>query len=187
MAHVALTAVGADRPGIVAAVTKVLVERGCNLEDASMAILRGHFAMMLVVDVPGPAPVEESAPGLEAALAPVAESLQLIVTVRPLTQTGHPAGDTSTPAGESWTVAVYGADRPGIVHGVAALMAELGINIVDLTTRVVGGAAEPVYTMLLDVTVPPDLAEADLRQRLDDLAERLAVRCSLHPSDADIL
>ena len=182
MAHVALTAVGADRPGIVAAVTQVLVERGCNLEDASMAILRGHFAMMLVVDVP-----DEHAPALEAALTPVAEALELVVTVRPLLQTGEPAGDASKPAGESWTVAVYGADRPGIVHGVAALMAELGINIVDLTTRVVGSAAEPVYTMLLDVTVPPDIAEDDLRRRLDELAERLAVRCSLHPSDADIL
>jgi len=180
MAHVALTAVGADRPGIVAAVTKVLVERGCNLEDASMAILRGHFAMMLVVDVP-----DEHAPSvLEAALAPVADALELVVTVRPLADAD---ATTPAPAGESWTVAVYGADRPGIVHGVAALMAELGINIVDLTTRVVGSAAEPVYTMLLDVTVPPDLGEADLRPRLDDLAERLAVRCSLHRSDADIL
>ena len=52
MSHVAVTAVGADRPGIVAGVTKVLFDQGCNLEDTSMTILRGHFAMMLVVDVP---------------------------------------------------------------------------------------------------------------------------------------
>jgi len=32
MSHVVVTAVGRDRPGIVAAVTRVLVDEGCNLE-----------------------------------------------------------------------------------------------------------------------------------------------------------
>ena len=44
-----LALTGRDRPGIVAAVTGVLVEHGLNLEDAEMAILRGHFAVMLVL------------------------------------------------------------------------------------------------------------------------------------------
>ena len=52
MGHYAVSAVGADRPGIVAAVTGVFLENGCNLEDTSMTILRGHFAMMLVVAAP---------------------------------------------------------------------------------------------------------------------------------------
>src|SRR5438094_166616 len=50
--HFAVSAVGADRPGIVAAVTGAFLEHGCNLEDTSMTILRGHFAMMLVVAAP---------------------------------------------------------------------------------------------------------------------------------------
>jgi glycine cleavage system transcriptional repressor len=184
VAHVAVTAVGADRPGIVAAVTKVLVERGCNLEDASMAILRGHFAMMLVVDAPGEASADAAAVHLEAALSATADTLSLVVSVRPLADAA-PAADTAP--GESWTVAVYGADRPGIVYGVAALMAEMGINIVDLTTRVVGSREEPVYTMLLDVTVPATVAEMELRERLEERAHELGVECSLHPSEADIL
>ncbi len=50
MAELAVTAVGADRPGIIARVTGVLLEHGGNLEDATMTILRGQFAMMLLVD-----------------------------------------------------------------------------------------------------------------------------------------
>src|SRR5947209_8005026 len=65
MAHFAVSAVGADRPGIVAAVTGVFVEHGCNLEDTSMTILRGHFAMMLIVAAPDDVSGEE----LESALA----------------------------------------------------------------------------------------------------------------------
>jgi len=53
VARFAVSVFGRDRPGIVAAVTGVLAGAGCNLEDTSMTILRGHFAMMLVVSGPG--------------------------------------------------------------------------------------------------------------------------------------
>ena len=55
MAHFAVIAIGADRPGIVAALTGALFEAGGNLEDVSSSILRGHFAIMLVVDARVPA------------------------------------------------------------------------------------------------------------------------------------
>jgi glycine cleavage system transcriptional repressor len=48
----ALSALGRDRPGIVAEVTGVLVEHGVNVEDSRMAILRGEFAMVLVLGAP---------------------------------------------------------------------------------------------------------------------------------------
>ena len=80
-----------------------------------------------------------------------------------------------------------GADRPGIVHGVAALLAERSVNIVDLTTRVVGPASEPVYAMVLEVVLPPGAGVPELQAALDRLAGELGVECSLHPSDADIL
>jgi glycine cleavage system transcriptional repressor len=176
--HVAVTAFGADRPGIVAAVTHVFVERGCNLEDTSMTILRGHFAMMLVVDTPtGLTPGE-----LERALAGPAGELDLVVAVRPL-EDDVPV----SPAGTAWTVSVYGVDRPGIVHRVSRLLADESVNIVDLTTRVIGEPSRPAYAMLLEVTVPVGLDVEELEARLRELARELGVECSLHASDADIL
>ncbi|MBV8387665.1 MAG: amino acid-binding protein, partial [Acidimicrobiia bacterium] len=78
MSHYAVSAVGADRPGIVAAVTGVFLEHGCNLEDTSMTILRGHFAMMLVVAAPSGLAQEI----LEQALAGPAADFDLVVAVR---------------------------------------------------------------------------------------------------------
>ncbi|MDQ3979903.1 MAG: ACT domain-containing protein [Actinomycetota bacterium] len=169
---------GADRPGIVAAVTGVLVEQGCNLEDSSMTILRGHFAMMLVVDTPpGLTPAD-----LEAALGRPAAALDLIVTVRPIDE-----AVVASPEGEAWMVSVYGADRPGIVHGVASRLADAGVNIVDLTTRVIGDPSQPVYAMLLEVTVPPGVDPDALADELKALAAELHVDTSMHRADADIL
>jgi predicted amino acid-binding ACT domain protein len=89
MQRVALTAVGADKPGIVSALTGVLEELGCNLEDSTMSILRGQFAVLLVVSVP----VDLGAAGVELALAAVAERLDLVVVVRPVRPTIDPAQD----------------------------------------------------------------------------------------------
>ncbi len=42
----AITAIGKDRPGIVAGVSKALYDLGTNIEDSSMTILSGEFAMI---------------------------------------------------------------------------------------------------------------------------------------------
>jgi glycine cleavage system transcriptional repressor len=176
--HFALSAIGADRPGIVAAVTGALVDHGCNLEDTSMSILRGHFAMMLVVA--GPEGLDAAT--LEHDLAGPAAALDLVVAVRQIDD-----DVPHSPEGESWAVAVYGADQPGIVHRFTSLLAGAGVNIVDLTTRVIGEPGRPVYAMILEVTLPPGLDGNDLQHRLKALAAEVGVECSAHLSEADIL
>ena len=178
MSRFAVSAVGSDRPGIVSAVTKAFFENGCNLEDSAMTILGGHFAMMMVVA----APPGVGAAQLDSALAPAADSFHLVVTVRPIEETA-----AMPPSGEAWTVSIYGSDRPGIVHRVASLLAEGGVNIVDLSTRVIGARERPVYAMLLEVTVPTGVDSGDLARRLEAAASELGVECTFTPSDADIL
>jgi glycine cleavage system transcriptional repressor len=178
MAHFAVTAVGADRPGIVAAVTGVLVEHDCNLEDTSMTVLRGHFAMMLVVAAPGALAPEQ----LERALAEPAAGLGLVVTVRAIDD-----DVPESPPGEPWHLSVYGADRPGIVHRVTRLLADRQVNVTDLSTRVIGSQHDPVYAMVLDLTLPAGVDPAALDRDLHTLAKHLGVDCSLHPVETDIL
>jgi glycine cleavage system transcriptional repressor len=178
LSHFAVSAVGADRPGIVAAVTRAFLDLGCNLEDTSMTILRGHFAMMLVVAAPEGVGQQE----LDDTLAGPASDLDLVVAVRPIDE-----GVPSSPEGEAWTVSVYGADKPGIVHRVTSLLADEGVNIVDLSTRVIGDAARPVYAMILEVTLPKGSDRGALETAVHELAQEMGVECSLHPSEADIL
>ena len=55
MTSLAITVVGHDRPGIIAAAADALAQCGMNLEDSSMTLLRGHFAMTLVCAGDAPA------------------------------------------------------------------------------------------------------------------------------------
>jgi glycine cleavage system transcriptional repressor len=175
--HVAVTAIGSDRPGIVAAVTGVLMRRGGNLEDTAMTNLGGHFAMVLVVEVPD----DEDAADLERALAEeVGADLGLTVTARPIAE----AEPVHVPA-TAWAVTVYGADRPGIVHRVTTTLAEEGANIVDLSTRVVG--PDRAYVLLIEVTLPADADPERLGDDLRRIGEELGVQVHLRADDADVL
>ena len=179
MSRFSIAAIGADRPGIVAAVSNVLVQRECNIEDTAMTILGGHFSMMLVVS----GPTDLDAGTLEAALSAVAAELHLVTMVRPID-----AAVAAPAAGELWTISVYGADHPGIVNGIATLLLELGINVVDLNTRVVPGDGGPAaYVMILEVTLPSSVDPDAFTHRLNDVCAELGVTCNAYESDADIL
>lgn len=176
MTEFAVTAVGRDRPGIVAAISGVLLELGGNVEDSRMAILRGHFAVMLIVELPADADPAR----LEAGLAQVRERLGLeTVSVSEVESLGA-AGPPPT-----HVLTVYGADRPGIVHGIASVLAERGVNVTDLETRVTG--ADPaVYVMMLELALG-DLEEEVLAEALRAAASELEVDVSLRPLEAERL
>lgn len=175
--HVAVTAVGADRPGIAAAVTKVVYEHGGNIEDSRMAILGGHFSMMLIVTLPDAG----DAAKLERALGGPAAEKDLIVAVRPVASSSPEHAE-----GEEYVVSVYGADKPGIVYRVSEALAAHAVNITDLATRVVEGDPS-VYVMLMEVVVPlgadPAVVDADLKM----LSGELEVDISFHPLEAETL
>jgi peptide deformylase len=151
--HLALSAIGRDRPGIVAAVTAALLEHGANVEDSQMTILRGHFAMMLILAVPDDADRDALAAGLdEAARSLDLEALSL-----------RDVEDTETPApGPSHMVTVYGVDHPGIVHDAAKALADRGIDITDLNTRLLDEEGDSLYVLMMEVALPAG-AEADVR------------------------
>ena len=173
-APIAVTVVGTDRPGIVAAVSRALFELGCNLEDATSTILRGHFSMMLVVRVPQG--IEAST--VEERLRAAGDPLGLVVSARPVEET-----DAHTDA-PTHMVSVYGADRPGIVFRVADVLARGGSNITDLTSRLIGSEDQPVYAVMMEVAVTDP---AGLEAALDDLRDDLGLDVSLRPLDADLL
>jgi glycine cleavage system transcriptional repressor len=164
----AVTAVGPDAPGEIAALAEALAALGANLEDASMTRLRGHFAMTLVTSAPA------SQEQLETALGPVAERTGLHVTVWPVEPVEPP------PAGSPWRVTAHGADRPGLVARVAGTVAAYGGNITDLGCRLAGE--------LYVITVEADLPSVEgVERALTAVGEELGLTVHLEPVDEDVL
>ena len=172
MALLAVTVIGRDRPGIIAEVTGLLAGLGANLEDSSMTLLRGHFAMVLVASVD--APVAE----VEAALGPLTADGTLDVAVREV-----PAADPAQGGGTPYLLSVHGGDRPGIVSAVTAEVAAAGGNVTNLTTRLSGD----LYVVVAEVDLPASAEAGALGDRLAVVGARLGVQVSLRPVEPDLL
>ena len=168
----AITVLGHDRPGIIAEATARLAGLGLNLEDSTMTLLRGHFAMTLVCA--GSA----SDADIEAALAPLAADGTLTVTVREV-----PEEQAGGAAGSSWVLTVHGGDRPGIVSSVVGEVAAVGGNITDLTTRLAGD----LYLLIAEIDLPAGADVAALEGAVASAATALGVRATLHEAEADDL
>lgn len=175
MKRYALTAIGRDRPGIVAAVTKALYEHDCNIEDSSMTILEDEFAIILIMTLPRPA-------GLKALLGDlkkVEESMELTIHVKEIRKETAPAGAQS-----NYIITLHGADKAGIVYKTSALLAEMGINVTDLETKILPGEGRKVYIMVMEVYTPGAVDIKKVEDRLKKLAANLGVTIKIKPVEA---
>jgi glycine cleavage system transcriptional repressor len=170
--ELAITVLGRDRPGIIAETTEILAALGLNLTDSTMTRLRGHFAMTLVC-VGEPAAAE-----VEAALTPLTADGRLLVTVRQVN-----ADEETVAGGGHYVLSLHGADRLGIVAAIARSLADVGANITDLTTRLVGD----LYVLIAEVDLPSGADVDALTARIAAVAAELGVEAALRPVEADLL
>src|SRR4051794_3633003 len=187
MNHLAISAIGRDRPGIVATVTQVLLDHDVNVEDSQMTILCGLFTMMLIVGAPERLDVASLRAGLEGA------GRELGLDAVSLDQVDSPTTGT-TASVPSHSVTVYGVDHPGIVHAVAAALAGADVNITDLNTRLVsddphenGDGADDLYAMMLEVSLPEGLSASALQTLLEATRRDQDVEVSVRELESDEL
>jgi glycine cleavage system transcriptional repressor len=171
MPLLAVTVLGHDRPGIIAETTGALAGLGLNIEDSTMTLLRGHFAMMLITQ--GDADAAE----VEGALESLTADGSLSVSVREVPTEAGTAG------GPAYLLSVHGGDRSGIVSSLAGEVAEIGGNITDLTTRLAGD----LYVLTAEVDLPADVDADALTASLRSVADELGVEVSLLPLESDDL
>src|SRR4051812_19725199 len=108
--YVVLSALGSDRPCLVAEVTEYLVERGVNVEDSRMAVLGAEFGIQMLVS------------GSEASIARVVDDKSVLETK---TKLGVLVRRTKSPeehrraAVIPCVVTAEAIDHEGIVRAVA--------------------------------------------------------------------
>ena len=180
MARFALSAIGRDRPGIVAGVSGALLEHGANIEDSRMAILGGHFTIMLIVSTPADADV--------TALSRDLDEARTRLGLGALTLEEVADEHTLTRPEPSHIVTVYGADHPGIVHSVANTLADMGVNVIDVATHLVEEeGAQAIYVMMMEIDLPQDVAPDRLESELHGVAEREQLDVSVRAVEAEAL
>lgn len=171
----ALSAIGRDRPGIVADLAELVYDCDCNLEDSSMTILGSEFAVLLLLTGEGAEVEQRLATGSKR----LEWEKRLTVFIRPLE--GEPIPYSVGKEARPFELQATGVDKAGLVARVARRLAEHGASIAQMFThsRPEPGTGTSIYTMRIRLEVPAEVDEAALRDELESLADELNVDVKL--------
>lgn len=167
MQSLVMTLIGRDRPGLVEAVAAIVEAHDGNWEESRMVQLAGQFAGLLRVQSPA-----EGVGDLERALRNI-EGVSVIVA--------RAAAEPAAADAHMLELEVVGQDRRGIVHGLAAALANSGVNVEELETEVVDApmSGERLFQARARLRAPAALEVEKLRQDLERLAADLIVEITL--------
>ncbi len=173
--YYALSAIGKDRPGIVADVAGLIYECGGNLEDSSMTLLGTQFALLILLSGSG----EEFQYCLSTRCKKLEWEKRLTIFLTPIEESKSLSA--SKELKENYELSTTGMDRMGIVYHVSRLLADYEINITDMHTKAMPSpeSGTPLFTMKILLQVPENLSYAGLVEKLNRLGETLAIDISL--------
>ena len=167
-----LSILGRDRPGIVAAVARVLFDQNCNIENVSQTMLQTEFAGIFIASLPEGMSVDDLHQELYARLTPIG----LTVLTKPC-EHGEDVGPAA--ACEPFVITTRGPDRKGLVAHISGVIARHGVNITNLQAMFKGGTDPGDNIMIYEVDVPKAVDLQTLTQDLRDRAGDLQLDISI--------
>ncbi len=170
--HMAIAALGTDKPGLVSNITQMIYECGCDLEDSRMIAMSGEFA--LIIKVSG---VWNAVAKLESSLGSLEHSLNLKVVCKRIGQ------QQATPRLLPYAIDVVAMDHPGIVYNLANFISEHGINIEEMSTSCYSAAhtGTPMFSVHMKIGIPAQTHIADLREKFIDYCDDLNLDALMEP------
>ena len=169
--YVVLTAVGPDRPGLVNTLASLIRDAGASIEDSRMAILGGEFAVILLIS---------GSPGAVVRAKEIGARVESELDLRCILKETSPAPPSDY---LPYRIEVDGADRPGIVQAIAAILAGRGINVASLESRLTLApfSATPMFVLEASLQVPSKTVLSELRSELTATCEEENLDFRLEP------
>lgn len=170
--YLVISALSEDHPGIVNALSKAILEHGCNIEDSRMTVLGGEFAAILLVEGKW-----NTLAKVENALPEIERKLDMRIMSK---RTGERTGGANL---LPYAVDVISMDHPGIVNNLAGFFAERSINIEDINTSTYAAAhtGTPMFAVHMTIGIPADQHIAGLRDEFMDYTDGLNLDAVLEP------
>lgn len=170
---VVISASGPESTGIVSHVTNTLSDNGGNVAESRMTILGNDFALLTLATVPDKISIQD----LEKQILPKEKFPDFAVQVRKTS-----ADPVSSGPVQILRIEVEGPDQPGIIGGLAKVMANFGISIRDCETDTSSApfAGYRVFTLKSVVAVPLSVDKVEFKKSLADFQSHFGVDVETH-------
>ncbi|MDR1522778.1 MAG: hypothetical protein LBS29_02290 [Endomicrobium sp.] len=174
--YISLTAIGKDKFGIVSVIAEVLYKEKCNIEESTMTILHGQFAMILIIRLHSNTSTKTLLNKLKknSQSFPISLFYTDIDSYRPKKQVPR----------NPFIISVYGLDKTGIVYSITKYLACNKINITDVQTTLSKHEGKNTYIMVIESDFPANISKEEISQGLFDLAESLNVTISINQAES---
>ena len=176
MKKVIISVLGNDRPGIIAAVSRLLYENDSNIENVSQTSLQSEFAGIFIATVPA----TMALPTLEGKMTDILNPMGLQVHVKPM-EPRHEA--VNGLLGESFVITTRGPDQKGLVARVTEIIANHEVNITNCQAVFKGGDDPNSNIMIYEVDIPPRADQQALFQDLREKGAELKLQVSIQHRD----
>lgn len=165
-----LTAIGDDRPGLVAALAAAVDEHGGNWVDSQLALLAGKFAGIVQVELP-----DERAQSFLEALPALSDEVGLDVGATVADGPVEPVPHSAL------RLHLLGQDRTGMVREVSSALRSQGATIDGLRswTREAPEGGGMLFEAEAEVRLPADADQDGVREALETIAAELMVDLEL--------
>ena len=167
---------GRDCPGVVATVSGLLSESGCNILAATQSLLLGEFAGIFMISVGDGLTPESLQEELRRGVAKVGMDLSLIV--RP---TNEEEWGKSIHC-EPFVVSADGLDGPGQISKISRVFSRHGVNVQSLRAFL-GEGGENHALFVFEIMVPDNVDLGRLRRELVCEGQNLGLRVSVQHRD----
>lgn len=170
--HLAISAIGSDRTGMVHDLTRIVADCGGSISESRMTALGAEFAMLLLVSGNWHALAR-----LETELAKLAEAGNLSLQMR-RTEPRAARSDLLP-----YSVDVVCLDQTGIVSKLSGFFSSRSVDIAELSTRSYAAAhtGAPMFAVQMIINVPSRIHLSTLREEFLELCDQLNLDAILEP------
>lgn len=173
MKKIIISVLGTDRPGIIAAVARVLLDHDGNIENVSQTSLQSYFAGIFIAAMPKETALENLNAAFEERLSPMG----LHAHLQPMADADPVPVITEA---DSFVITTRGPDRKGLVAEISAVLAHHGVNITNLQAVFKGGDDPNANIMIYEVDIPRNTDHenlfADVRNRAKALELKVGIQ-----------
>ncbi len=169
---VAISAMGANRPGLVEPIVRAIRECGCTIAESRMAVMGDRFTLMLLLS------------GTWDAIAKIESLVVRLQQDLAVTMTAQRASPRlPAPNLMPYAIEVIAVDQIGVVHQIAQFFARREINIEDMYSGNYAAAhtGTPMFSLHMTISIPTDLSIAAMRSDFMDFCDQLNLDAIMEP------
>jgi len=169
--YLVITALGADRPGIVNTITRHVSSCGCNIEDSRLAMLGDEFTFIMLLSGSWNAITL-----IESTLPLKGAELDLLIVMKRTTARPRPALPSTV-----W-VQVEVPDSPHIIERFTGLFDAHEMNIAELVSRTQANEQDASAQLFIQITAhsPASQNASNIEQAFKALCTELNAQGSIN-------